>query len=112
MKSLKKTKLEDSLEEREGKWEEEVNGKDKDQDKVLETHSDQDQTADQEVLEMEDQEVSVAHSEEASQLGMDESNKREQVTHENEYDNFEPRNYIYLLLAIIEYYKSCTIHRL
>ena len=57
MKSLKKTKLtEDSLEEREGKWEEGVNGKDH-QDKVLETHSDQDQMADQEALEMAVREV-------------------------------------------------------
>ena len=75
MKSLKKTKLEErSSEEREGKWEE-VNGK-AHQDKVLETHSGQDQMADQEVLEVEDQEVLAAHSEEASQLGMDGSNQR------------------------------------
>ena len=86
MKSLKKTKLEErSKEEREGKWEEGVNGKDKDQDKVLETHSDQDQMVDQEVLEVEDQEVSVVHSEEVSQLGMDASNERNQVIHKNEY---------------------------
>ena len=85
MKSLKKTKLEEgSLEEREGKWEEGVNGK-AHQDKVLETHSDQDQVADQEALEMGDQEVSVAHSEEASQHGMEKSNQRKQVIHENEY---------------------------
>ena len=58
LKSLKKTKLEEaSLEDREGKWEEGVNGKDKGQDKVLETHSDQDQMAVQEVLEMGDQEA-------------------------------------------------------
>ena len=84
MKSLKKNKLEEgSLEEREGKWEEGVNVKDH-LDKVLQTHSDQDQMADQEVLEVEDQEVSVAHSEEANQLGMDESNQRKQVTNEKE----------------------------
>ena len=85
MKSLKKTKLEEgSLEEREGKWEEGVNGK-AHQDKVLETHSDQDQVAGQEALEMGDQEVSVAHSEAASQLGMEKSNQRKQVIHENKY---------------------------
>ena len=57
MKSLKKTKLEErSKEEREGKWEEGVNGK-AHQDKVPETHSDQDQMAVQEVLEMGDQEA-------------------------------------------------------
>ena len=101
MKSLKKTKLQEgSLEERKGKWEEWANGKDH-QDKVLQTHSDQDQMVDREVLETGDQEVSVAHSEEASPLGMDESRQRKQDTHENEYLKVKPRNYIYLLFAII-----------
>ena len=85
MKSLKKTKLEEgSLEEREGKWEEGVNGK-AHQDKVPVTHLDQDQVVDQEALEMGDQEVSVAHSEEASQHGMEKSNQRKQVIHKNKY---------------------------
>ena len=63
-----------------------VNGKDH-MDKVLQNHSDQDQKADQEVLEVEDQEVSVAHSEEANQLGTDESNLRKQAIHEIGYLN-------------------------
>ena len=63
-----------------------VNGKDH-MDKVLQNHSDQDQMADQEVLEVEDQEVSVAHSEEANQLGTDESNLRKQAIHEIGYLN-------------------------